>query len=143
MPSIVAIISSHGSRRLRKRNCPDMLPFGNAGSSGTQLRRAHIVAHPHTAAKAKISLHDSKWPIMLPMGTPARLAIVIPIIMIATADVLLPFSARLLAMMEPAPKNAPCGSPDMNRATRATWYCGDTAMSRLPAIWTAIRNIGT
>jgi len=52
----------------------------------------------------------------VPNGTPNRLAMVIPAIIIETASEPFPLSANLSATMEPTPKYAPCGSPEMKRA---------------------------
>lgn len=63
---------------------------------------------------------------MLPLsavlsGTPNRLATVMPAIMIDTAPVLCPSSARLTAAMEATPKYAPWGRPAMKRDTSMVW----------------------
>jgi len=101
---MVAAISIHGSGLLKKRNCPFRFVAGRAGKTGTHLRINQIVTPPHNAAITKTKRQDRKCPRKFPAGTPNKLATVIPIIIIATAEVLFPFSAKRLATIEPTPK---------------------------------------
>ena len=64
-------------------------------------------SHTHKSGGGGTDYQDIMFfpcPRKFPAGTPNKLAIVIPIIIIATAEVLFPFSAKRLATIEPTPK---------------------------------------
>ena len=68
----------------------------------------------------------------VPAGMPMRLATVMPEHMMAMAEVLLPRGASRSATMEPTPKYAPCGKPEMNRKSTPRWRSEQEAIRRLP-----------
>ncbi len=124
---------SHGLRFFRNPNCPLMPLSGRAGRAGTHRWTNQRVATPHRATIRNISLHDTSWVMYVPSGTPITLATVMPAIISDTARAVFPSSATFSATIEPTPKNAPWGSPEMNRKASITPYDGASAVKRLPS----------
>ena len=69
----------------------------------------------------------------VPAGTPSIFATVCPSTISETACASLPLSATVLAIRVAVPKNAPCGSPEMNRAAISVSEFGAKHDRALPA----------
>ena len=115
LPNIVVNIISHGASFFKNRNCPNIPVAGSNGSCGIHLQIKTNINTPHTVLKRNGTRHEIRLLSIVPSGTPKRLAIVIPAIITDTACEALPSSATFSATIEPAPKNAPCGNPEIKR----------------------------
>ena len=102
-------------------------------TNGTQARTSTIVINAHAARIANAKRHDIVSASRVPAGTPSILATVWPVTIIETDCASLPLSANVFAISVAVPKNAPCGSPEMKRATNSMGEFTEIALSVLPA----------
>ena len=131
LPKNTASRISHGPGWVRKRNCP-LMPASLIGSmDGTHEITTTIVISAQAARIANASRQDIASASNVPAGTPSMLATVWPITIMDTDCASLPLSASVLAISVAVPKNAPCGRPEMKRATSSIGE-QETALSVLP-----------
>lgn len=132
---------SHGADERRKANWPLMPVSGSGSIDGSQRQRHASASAAMKATMANGYRHPARLAASVASGTPARLAIVIPPIMTATAAAPWPLAARREHTIAPAPKYAPWGSPEMSREHRSMVKSTDIAARRLPRSIIAARSI--
>ena len=143
LPKNTARRTTHGPGRPRNLNCPAKPASATPGIWGTKRQVRASDSRAQAATKPKAARQLSMPASRVPNGTPTVFASDWPSTINATAWPSRPFSAMALAAMVAVPKNAPCGRPDIKRATVNVVALGEVAAKTLPAKHSNIKSISS